>query len=113
MDINDIVDSLIEVTAKILMYKAGVALGEEPPENSHKYQKQEMSEILKLATPLIQNAQVSRSLNAQSSQEVIQLLSGGKITPNEAVALLKLVKERVEVESKEMEHKLKQEIMDN
>jgi len=109
--INDVVDELIAATAKILTHKARVALGEEPSEDAHKFCKNEMAEILKIATPLIQACQVSRGLEANSSSEVVKMLSEGKITPAEAVALLKLVKDKVEVEAKEMEHQIKMEIV--
>lgn len=110
--LNDVVDDLIPVIGKILEYKAGVALGEEPPEESHKFQKKEMDEILKLATPLIQGVQASRQITANTSAEVVVLLSNGKVTPTEAVALLKLVKEKVDVEKAELEQKLRKELID-
>ena len=111
--LNDVVDDLVIVTAKILRYKAGIAMGEEPPEDSHAYSKKEMEEILKLMTPLIQGVQASRQITANTSAEVIGLLAEGKVSAAEALALLKMVKEKVGIEEKEMEHKIKKEMMDD
>ena len=110
-NLNDVVDDLVLVTAKILKYKAGVAMGEEPPDGSHSYNTKEMDEILKLMTPLIHGVQASRQITANTSSEVVNLLADGKVSATEALALLKMVKEKVDIETKEMEYNIKKEMI--
>lgn len=111
--LNEVVDDLVEVTSKILKHKAGVALGDEPSEESHMYNKEEMEKILKLMTPLIQGVQASRQITANTSAEVVNLLAEGKVSAAEALALLKMVKEKVDIEAKEMEHEIKKGILND
>ena len=110
LSLNEVVDDLVVVVAKILAHKGRVALGEEPAEEDYKYNKSAMNEILELAKPLIQSTQASRSITANTSAEVVNMLSEGKVTPAEGIALLKLIKEKVEAETKELEHQLRKEL---
>lgn len=99
--IDEVAENLIDKVAEILDYRLGVALGHEPPEGYEKYNVQEQQRMLELAKPLIQKYESVRVINAKSTNDIIMLLSKGKITPVEAKQMMELLLLKSEVEDLE------------
>lgn len=96
--IEEVVDSLVGTVAEILDYKAGVAMGKPPPEGSEMYNPEEMDKLVKLATPLVQGVSQAKIVQAQSTNDVINLVANGKITVKEAEGLMRLMEKKKEMD---------------
>jgi hypothetical protein len=110
--INDVLDGLVEAVSKIMDYRVGVAMGLKPPKGHENYNAEEQKYLIDLVKPILDKAQQSRTIEANSSRDVIKLLTNGKITPNEAKELLMVMKDQTLVEEKEIKVGLQKNIAD-
>jgi hypothetical protein len=60
---------------------------------------------------MLQEFQETKKIDANSSSEVVKMLSAGKITPSEAIKILEVIESKVRVEGEEMKLGLKKEII--
>ncbi|MES0340745.1 MAG: hypothetical protein ABUK08_00360 [Candidatus Humimicrobiaceae bacterium] len=100
--ITEVLDDLVGAASRFLKYRIGVAMGETPPAGHENYNPAEQKYIIELVKPLLEKAQQSKAIEANSSRDVIILLTKGKITPNEAKELLMLMKDQTSVEKEEL-----------
>ncbi len=111
--VGDVLDDLVNAASTFLKYRIGVAMGKTPPPGSENYNPAEQKYIIDLVKPLLEKAQQSKAVEANSSRDVIKLLTKGKITPNEAKELLMLMKDQTLVEREELKVGLQRELTDS
>ena len=109
--VDEIVDRLVEVAQQILEYKIGVAMGEDPPEGHGKYNKEFQEYIVDFIKPMIKKSQQSREIEAQSTNDIIKMLSAGQISITQAVELISLLKDKLKVEKDTLTIDLQKSIM--
>jgi len=109
---NDVLDHLISTSAKILDYRCGLAMGEDPPDGSELYNKEEQLRILDLIKPILRQTKQTQQLEARSAQDVIDLLKSGKITIEDAHLLMGLIKLKVDMEESEIKSELQRRLLD-
>jgi len=100
--ISSIVDNLIEAAAVIVKHKTQLALGKDPDDESYKYNGTEQAWVMNYVEPMIKQAQQIRAIEAQNSTEIIKMLTKGRITIEEAIQLMSLMKIQVDVKEKEL-----------
>jgi hypothetical protein len=110
--IKDIAENLIKAADRIYRYYIGIALGQEPPEGFEQGNKDYQTQILAQVGPMLKDYQQTQKINADSSGAVIDLLKNGKVTPRDAIDLLKVISTKLSVEEDEMQHKIKRELME-
>lgn len=110
--IGQIAEELIRAADRIYRYRISVALGQDPPEGFERGNKDFQQSILDTVEPFLKDYQQTKNINANTSGEVISLLKKGRVTPNEAFALLKLIKEKITVEEAELSHDLKKSLLE-
>ena len=118
----DVVDKLVENAYKILNWKyiaatAGTEVGLEKqpkglPEGYENYDHIKLEAILRMAEPLLKDAQATRKLEAQSSNEIIKLIGKGKVSLADAIKLMSLMKIKLEVEEQEAKKKLQDKMFE-
>jgi hypothetical protein len=109
--LEDMTRRLVQVAYKIQEYHIATALGLPPPEGFEKGDTNRQNEILAKVTPMLQEFQETKKIDANSSSEVVKMLSAGKITPSEAIKILEVIESKVRVEGEEMKLGLKKEII--
>jgi len=111
--IECIAEKLIEAANKIYEFRISCAIGDFPPAGTlmNHGDKKAQDVILALVEPMIKNYQQTRNIEAKTTQEVVKLLQKGKVTIKESIELLKLIGTKIEVESKEMEAKMKEALL--
>lgn len=107
VEVADIAEKMIRAANQIYDYKIAMAFGLEPPEDFEKGNPDRQAEILAIVEPFLEQYEQIREIEASTSEEVISLLSKGKISPKEAIELLKFLKTKIEVEGKELEQEVK------
>lgn len=121
-NLNDIVDRIVDQTYHILNWKiihamtpmAGMdEIPEGLPEDYFNYDHGKLDEVVEIVRPLLKAAQQTRKVEAETSQDVIKLISKGKITMTEAVELMSLVKLRTSVEEQELTLQMKKDLINN
>lgn len=121
-NLNDIVDKLVDQTYHILDWKIIAAtnvlagMDEVPdglPEDYFNYDLGKLDEVVEIVRPLLKAAQQTRKVEAETSKDVIKLISQGKITMTEAVDLMSLVKLRTSVEEQELTLQMKKDLIDS
>ena len=95
-------DDLIEAASVIVKHKTQLALGKDPEDESYKYNGQEQAWVMNYVEPMIKQAQQIRAIEAQNSTEIIRMLTKGRITIEEAIQLMTLMKIQVDVKEKEL-----------
>jgi len=111
VSIEDIAETLIRAASRIFQYHISIAFGQEPPEGFESGNKDYQQKILDQVSPMIKEYQQTKQLTATSANSVITLLSRGKVTPTEALALLGVIKKRVDVEEDELALRLKKDLI--
>lgn len=104
--LSDIVDKLIENTYNILnwkylsatRYSADDEYPEGLPEEYDMYDQDELDKIVKLVEPLLRTAQQTRKFEAETSKDIVKLISSGKVSLDEAIKLMDVVRAKVEVQ---------------
>lgn len=109
--LDQVVDDLIDLSATILKYRAGIAMGLQPPEGHENYNAKEQLRILEITKPLIQGHKQTRLIEAESTRDVVKLLTQGKINIEEAQSLMALMNTKTEIEEKEIEIRLKEKFL--
>ncbi len=109
--IESIAEQMIKAADRILRYHIDIALGFEPPENFEKGNTQFQDKIINFVKPMIDTYKQSKEIDANSSGTVITLLSKGKISPAEAISLLSVIKQRIQVEETEIVLQLKKDMI--
>jgi uncharacterized FlgJ-related protein len=109
--IAGIVDNLIEAAAVIVKHKTQLALGKDPEDESYKYNGTEQAWVMNYVEPMIKQAQQIRAIEAQNSTEIIKMLTKGKLTIEEAIQLMSLMKIQVDVKEKELRVEIQESMM--
>jgi len=109
--VGDIAEKLIRAADRIHDYHISIALGLDPPEGFEQGNKDYQQKILDLVSPMIKDYQQVKSITANTASSVIALLGKGKITPSEAITLLKVIQTKVETDEAEMALKLKKDLI--
>ena len=112
VSIGSIAENLIRAADRIHRYRIAIALGQEMPEGFEKGNKDFQNEILQQVNPLIRDYQQEKAINAATSADVVNLLAKGKITPNEAIALLSVLKSKMQVEENELLLEVKKQLLE-
>ena len=114
--VNAWAEKIIKVANRILEHRMAHALGVESKETGFVIQmgsSERQDELIEYVKPMIKDYQQATSVNAQTSSDVVKLLTKGKVTAKEAIELLKLISVRLEVENKEQEKEIKAKLMKN
>lgn len=111
VNIEDIAEDLIAAAHRIHQYRITIALGQDPPEGFEKGNKDYQQMIVEQVAPFIENYEQNQMISANSSSAVVTLLSKGKISPKDAIALLTVLKTKMIVEQDEMELSLKKKLI--
>lgn len=101
VDIGSIAEKLIQAADRIYDHRIRMALGQPPIDGFEKGVEDRQDEIINAVRHMLEGYQQARNLTAQSSSEVLKLVSKGKITPKEAAVFLEVLNKKVEVEEKE------------
>lgn len=103
MSIQDITSLLIDRTYKVLEWRIHYAMNEmdKLPKGYLNFNHKALDEIVKLTEPLLKNAQLTKKIDAESTKSILDQLNSGKITTDEAVKLMKVMKSKTEVEERE------------
>lgn len=109
--IAGIVDDLIDAAAIIVKHKTQLALGQDPEDESYKYNGTEQAWVMNYVEPMIKQAQQIRAIEAQNSTEIIKMLTKGKLTIEEAIQLMSLMKIQVDVKEKELRVDIQESMM--
>jgi len=95
----------------IVKHKTQLALGKDPEDESYKYNGTEQAWVMNYVEPMIKQAQQIRAIEAQNSTEIIKMLVKGKLTIEEAVQLMSLMKIQVDVKEKELRVEIQESMM--
>ena len=109
--IAGIVDDLIAAASVIVKHKTQLALGKDPEDESYKYNGTEQAWVMSYVEPMIKQAQQIRAIEAQNSTEIIKMLTKGRLTIEEAVQLMSLMKIQVDVKEKELRVEIQDQMM--
>lgn len=111
--LGDIVDQVISTSWEILDYRAKIAMGkyDQLPENYIDFNEKEQQKIIELVKPLLSTQALTKKINAETSKDIIKLISKGKISLTEAKELMQLTGARLEVEEKEMKVAMTKKMM--
>jgi len=111
VSVDAIAETLIRAADRIYKYHISIAFGQEPPEGFEAGNKDYQQKILDLVSPMVKEYQQTKQITATTAGSVIALLSKGKVTPSEALALLSIIKKKVDVEEDELALKLKKDLI--
>lgn len=111
VSVEDIAETLIRAAARIYRYHISIAFGQEPPDGFEAGNKDYQQKIIDQVSPMIKEYQQTKQITANTAGSVITLLSKGKVTPSEALALLSIIKKKVDVEEDELALKLKKDLI--
>lgn len=108
--LTDIVDLLVDRAFQILewKYEAAITVGnwnhdkDRLPADWPSYDHSTLNELVDIIKPMLRSVQETRKLEAQTSKDVTAMLSKGKISMQEGMKLLALMKTQKDVEEKEM-----------
>ncbi|RLI66173.1 MAG: hypothetical protein DRO88_02585 [Promethearchaeia archaeon] len=120
--LSDIVDKLVANTYQILQWKFIFAtnrmLEDEDeavkaglPRGYVNFDHTKLEQIVSMVEPLLKDAQATRKIEAQSSKDIIKLISQGKISLDEAIKLMSLMKIKLEVDEREIKNQLQKEVI--
>ena len=119
--LNDVVDMLVDNAYHFWRWKLIAAqqqtrsFDKEPkgiPKGYYTgYDHEEMDRVIAIITPLLAAAQQTRTVEAQTSKDIVKLVSSGKISIDEATKLMTLTKIRLDVEEKELKKDLQAEML--
>jgi hypothetical protein len=77
------------------------------PKNYKHYDQDELQKIVDLTTPLIESAQHTKKITAETVADIMKLMKTGKITIDEAYKLIRLLDTQMNVEIQQEKHKIK------
>jgi len=120
--LSDIVDKLVANTYQILQWKFIFAtnrmLEDEDeavkaglPRGYVNFDHTKLEQIVSMVEPLLKDAQATRKIEAQSSKDIIKLIAQGKISLDEAIKLMSLMKIKLEVDEREIKNQLQKEVI--
>ena len=107
-----VLDTLIELTAEILEYRGNLAMGKDPPPGHEMYSAEEQLRILDIMKPIIQNSRQTQKIDAESVQDVLDLLKRGEITIDDAHTLMGLIKLKSDVEESETQAAIQKKLLE-
>ena len=113
-NLNDVVSMLVDRSYQILKWKLKAAMkvpDEELPEDYYIWDHDALNQVVEMVKPLMGSAQQIRKVEAETSKDIIKLIAKGKISIEEATSLMKLAKEKLSVEEKEMKVSLQNKLM--
>jgi hypothetical protein len=124
-NLNDIVDKLVDKAYDILEWQIieatsvmiGIETEDDVPDGLPKgymnFNHKKLQEIVDMIKPLFKANQQTRKIEAKTSNDIVQLVVKGKISLEEAVNLMTLVKLKNETEEKEISLKIRKELMES
>lgn len=119
--LSNVVDRLVENAYNILNWKYISATEQMPgmdkvakglPKGYMNFDHAKLEQILRMAEPLLKDAQATRRVEAQSSNEIIKLIGRGKVSLDEAIKLMSLMKIKLEVEEKEAKKMIQDKMLE-
>jgi len=109
--INQIVDKLINAADKAVEFKIKRAFGGGLEDEEVGYDMDALNELIGFIRPHIQDSQQAKVLGVKSSSDIIKLLTSGKISTDEAMEMLKLIKSQIQVEEQELKLSLQKSLV--
>ncbi len=113
MDLSNVIDKIVESAFRVVEYKSAIAFNEvdDLDEGYTLYNNDAMDYIVNLAKPLLTTAGQTKKIEAQSAAGVLKMLASGKLSPTEASAMMMMLKNKVELEDKEMQAQMQEKLM--
>lgn len=120
-NLNDIVNMLVKNAYRFLEWKLIAAINQEVgmeieaeglPEGYFNFDHQKLDYIIDLVRPMLKDVQQTKKIQAESSKQIISMLSNGKITIAEAKGLFEMIDAKVELEAKEKKSELKNKMFE-
>lgn len=112
--VEDLTGMLIDKTYNILEWKIYYAMNEKDklPEGYLNFDHKMLDEVVRITSPLLKNAQLTKKLNAESTQSILKQLNSGKITTDEALKLMALSKSQLELKERQGKLDIQERISD-
>lgn len=120
-ELSDYVRDLVEQAVQIQRWRyiaatsPGRDVGETIeglPANYYNFDHDVLQEIIEAVKPLLKSNQEIRKIEAETSKDIIKMLSCGKVTISDAEKLFSLLEQRLRVEERERTNKLQNEILE-
>jgi hypothetical protein len=118
---SDVADLLVNNAYKILNWRYIDATSQKVPgtieevdglpEGYQYFDQDELSKIVELVKPMLKDAQTTKKVEAENSQEVLKLISSGKISVNDGIKLMSLLKTKLELEEQEKKAELQEQML--
>jgi len=121
--LSDIVDNIVDKAYQIIVWKIIAAtdqtevqdvwgIAEGLPAGYMNYDHKLLDSILDMVKPLLSSAQQTKKVEAETAKDIVALIKTGKLSIEEAMKLMNLLKSKVEVEEKESKFRLQKNMYD-
>ena len=113
-NLNNILDLLVRNAYQFLEWKLMHAIGQEKelPEGYFNFDHEFLNEVIRKMDPLLSAALHARKMEAETSKDIVKLLSKGKVSLDEATKLMMLARTKLEVEEKETKKEFQKKMLD-
>ena len=121
--LSDIVDNIVDKAYKIIEWKIIAATEQRVSDDQFNlvsglpvgymnFDHEVLNSVLDMVKPLLSSAQQTKKVEAETAKDIVKLIKSGKLSIEDAMKLMNLLKSKVEVEEKESKQRIQDSMYD-